>query len=152
MHGRNGGGCLPRLGGGLHAHEPRRRAVGGECDDANPGRVVRGRGCGLEAEAEQRTCREAARVWADRQVREADEHRAFHDWARSRTRLVPPALAAAAALEDLGLPAGAPPEAIKRRWRELARAHHPDHGGDAERFKAARRSYEAAMAAAGATP
>jgi hypothetical protein len=34
----------------------------------------------------------------------------------------------------LGLPPWAGLPDIKRRFRELARKHHPDHGGDSERF------------------
>ena len=38
------------------------------------------------------------------------------------------------ALELLGLEAGANLQAIKRAYRRLAKAHHPDLGGDVERF------------------
>lgn len=38
------------------------------------------------------------------------------------------------ALELLGLELGASQEAIKRAYRKLAKAHHPDLGGDVERF------------------
>ncbi|MFM7085573.1 MAG: DnaJ domain-containing protein [Cyanobium sp.] len=38
------------------------------------------------------------------------------------------------ALWLLGLEAGAGPEAIKRAYRQLAKRHHPDLGGDAEAF------------------
>jgi DnaJ-domain-containing protein 1 len=38
------------------------------------------------------------------------------------------------ALELLGLEAGASLQAIKRAYRRLAKAHHPDLGGDVERF------------------
>ncbi|PTT49151.1 DNA-J related domain-containing protein [Aeromonas sp. HMWF016] len=38
------------------------------------------------------------------------------------------------ALALFGLAMDATPEAIRRRWRELALAHHPDRGGDAETF------------------
>lgn len=38
------------------------------------------------------------------------------------------------ALQLLGLAAGATPQAIKRAYRRLAKAHHPDLGGDVEAF------------------
>jgi hypothetical protein len=37
-------------------------------------------------------------------------------------------------LEALGLPPFAGLHDVKRRFRELARQYHPDHGGDAEKF------------------
>lgn len=39
------------------------------------------------------------------------------------------------ALAQLGLDPGASPAAIKRAYRRLAKAHHPDLGGDAEAFR-----------------
>lgn len=51
--------------------------------------------------------------------------------------------------EVLGLPVGASVEAIKARWRTLAREHHPDHGGTAENFHRYRAAYNAALADAG---
>ena len=38
------------------------------------------------------------------------------------------------ALSALGLSDTASPDDVKRRWRELAREHHPDRGGTAEAF------------------
>jgi hypothetical protein len=38
------------------------------------------------------------------------------------------------ALALLGLPPQAGPDEVKQRFRELARRHHPDAGGDSERF------------------
>ena len=38
------------------------------------------------------------------------------------------------ALRLLGLEPGASPQAIKRAYRRLAKAHHPDLGGDVEAF------------------
>lgn len=40
----------------------------------------------------------------------------------------------AEALTLFALPTGAGPDAIRRRWRELALQHHPDRGGDADTF------------------
>ena len=37
-------------------------------------------------------------------------------------------------LEQLGLPYDADDSTIKRRFRELAKEYHPDHGGDQEKF------------------
>lgn len=39
------------------------------------------------------------------------------------------------ALEVLGLSAGSSPAEIRRRYRSLVRAHHPDRGGDGESFR-----------------
>jgi hypothetical protein len=48
-------------------------------------------------------------------------------------------------LATLGLKAGASPEQIKSAYRRLARQHHPDCGGDPERFKELQRAYERAL-------
>ena len=37
-------------------------------------------------------------------------------------------------LSLLGLTAGAGPDEVKRRFRELAKKYHPDHGGDRDQF------------------
>jgi molecular chaperone DnaJ len=44
--------------------------------------------------------------------------------------------------ETLGLRPDAAPEDIKRAYRARAREHHPDAGGDAERFKEVTHAYE----------
>ena len=46
----------------------------------------------------------------------------------------------------LGLPATAAPQEVKARWRELARQHHPDHGGAAEEFQRLHDAYVRAYA------
>jgi len=38
------------------------------------------------------------------------------------------------ALAELGLGVTATPDEVRRRFRQLARTHHPDRGGDGERF------------------
>jgi hypothetical protein len=38
-------------------------------------------------------------------------------------------------LAELGIDLDAPPEKIKRQWRDLVKKHHPDHGGDPEKFR-----------------
>lgn len=48
----------------------------------------------------------------------------------------------------LGLDESASPAMVEARWRELRSEHHPDHGGDAERFHECRKAYEAAHALA----
>ncbi|UCM44725.1 DNA-J related domain-containing protein [Aeromonas dhakensis] len=48
----------------------------------------------------------------------------------------------AEALILFALPAGAGPDAIRRRWRELALQHHPDRGGDADTFIRLRWAWE----------
>ena len=42
----------------------------------------------------------------------------------------------------LGLPPHAGLADIKQRFRELAKRHHPDHGGDSEKFIALLQAYE----------
>jgi hypothetical protein len=42
----------------------------------------------------------------------------------------------------LGLPAYAGLADIKKRFRELAKRHHPDHGGDSEKFIELMQAYE----------
>ncbi|WP_292654400.1 J domain-containing protein [Nitratifractor sp.] len=50
------------------------------------------------------------------------------------------------ALETLGLPPMVTREEIKKRYRQLARRHHPDReAGDAERMEAINRAYETLM-------
>lgn len=44
--------------------------------------------------------------------------------------------------EDLGLSKDAGPDEIKKAYRSLARTHHPDKGGDAEKFKKVQEAYE----------
>jgi len=54
------------------------------------------------------------------------------------------------ALAELGLPADAGPELIRRRYRQLAARHHPDRGGDPRRFIAIRRAWECLRGGGGA--
>lgn len=42
----------------------------------------------------------------------------------------------------LGLPANATPQQIKRRYRTLAKRHHPDRGGDREQMQRIIAAYE----------
>jgi hypothetical protein len=49
-------------------------------------------------------------------------------------------------LTVLGLKRGASREEIKAAYRRLARQHHPDCGGDPEKFKEVQAAYERAMA------
>lgn len=41
----------------------------------------------------------------------------------------------------LGCSPGDPPDKIRREWRRLAHLHHPDHGGNRDRFEAIRDAY-----------
>jgi len=45
----------------------------------------------------------------------------------------------------LSLPSDAPPEEVKARWRVLAKAGHPDHGGDPVEFKKVLMAYREAL-------
>ena len=47
-------------------------------------------------------------------------------------------------LEMLDLPDDASAVEIKTRWRQLAKLHHPDHGGDGEVFNKLREAYNKA--------
>ncbi|GCE16402.1 J domain-containing protein [Dictyobacter kobayashii] len=49
------------------------------------------------------------------------------------------------ALAVLGLPANATPEQIKRRYRKLAKRHHPDCGGDPKEMQRIIAAYECLM-------
>lgn len=48
--------------------------------------------------------------------------------------------------QALGLPETATPEEVRAAWHKLASIHHPDHNGDAEKFKVLRHAYTAALA------
>jgi DnaJ-class molecular chaperone len=50
--------------------------------------------------------------------------------------------------ESLGLPDSATADEVKRAWRQLAMAHHPDRGGDPSEFDRLRKLYDEALAVA----
>ncbi len=52
------------------------------------------------------------------------------------------------ARERFGVAPTATPDEVSRRWRRLARQHHPDRGGDAGEFVKWRALYEHALAEA----
>lgn len=49
------------------------------------------------------------------------------------------------ALSVLGLPPNATPQQIKRRYRALAKRHHPDRGGDQQQMQRIIAAYEYLM-------
>ncbi|CAN5814154.1 hypothetical protein BH11MYX2_BH11MYX2_41140 [soil metagenome] len=53
---------------------------------------------------------------------------------------------ATSAWELLGLPAGSTLAAVKAAFRQRALATHPDHGGDADEFRALHQAYERLLA------
>ncbi len=53
---------------------------------------------------------------------------------------------AASSWELLGLPAGSTLAAVKSAFRQRALATHPDHGGDADEFRALHQAYERLVA------
>ncbi|WP_224389035.1 J domain-containing protein [Pseudonocardia sp. ICBG1293] len=55
---------------------------------------------------------------------------------------VHPEQARAAAAALLGVPADVSPELLRTAWRTAARHHHPDRGGDPDRFIALSSAYE----------
>lgn len=63
--------------------------------------------------------------------------------------LLPETAGASGHWSILGIDPGAPPEAIKRRYRELATEHHPDRGGDPAAFTLVTKAYAAALAEVG---
>lgn len=48
-------------------------------------------------------------------------------------------------LAILGLPASAPKDEIKKKYRELVKTHHPDVGGDPAKFMEIQHAYEELM-------
>jgi hypothetical protein len=57
----------------------------------------------------------------------------------SVTRLTPEELSAC---RTMSLDGEVTSDALKKRYRELSKVHHPDVGGDAEQFKKVNASYE----------
>lgn len=43
----------------------------------------------------------------------------------------------------LGVPVGADEDTVKKAYKRLAKLHHPDLGGDGEKFKEVNEAYEA---------
>ena len=63
----------------------------------------------------------------------------------SRANLVRPVLERQQALAILGLPPNATRQQIKRRYRVLAKQHHPDRGGDQRQMQRIIAAYELLM-------
>lgn len=49
------------------------------------------------------------------------------------------------AFEILGLTSAATPQEVKARWQKLASEHHPDRGGDPDKFHECRQAYKKAL-------
>ncbi|QBD82728.1 J domain-containing protein [Ktedonosporobacter rubrisoli] len=64
---------------------------------------------------------------------------------RSTANPARPLLQRQQALSVLGLPLNATSEQIKRRYRTLAKRHHPDRGGDPEQMRRIVAAYELLM-------
>lgn len=52
----------------------------------------------------------------------------------------------------LGIPDTSSPAEVKAAWRELSKKHHPDHGGDAEKFQELKDAYTRALKKAADAP
>ena len=83
---------------------------------------------------------------------EAGRQRAFEDYCASvyfqyftENGLTTMGLLDPQLLALLGLPAYASPADIKKRYRELAKRYHPDHGGSKDKFIELLNAYEALM-------
>jgi DnaJ-domain-containing protein 1 len=63
----------------------------------------------------------------------------------SRSNPIRPVLERQQALAVLGLPPNATPQQIKRRYRALAKQHHPDRGGDRQQMQRIIAAYELLM-------
>jgi nucleotidyltransferase/DNA polymerase involved in DNA repair len=61
---------------------------------------------------------------------------------RSSRKVNPLPAEVARALRVLDLPPDASPDMIHQRYRQLAKTHHPDAGGDAETFKRINAAYK----------
>jgi DnaJ-class molecular chaperone len=49
------------------------------------------------------------------------------------------------ALAKLGLEPGAPTVVVREKWLNLRKEHHPDYGGDAEKFHELHEAYKVAF-------
>lgn len=57
---------------------------------------------------------------------------------------LPPAPAGPRHWSDvLGVPRSASPDVVRAEFRHLVKQHHPDHGGDADRFREVSTAFEA---------
>ena len=63
----------------------------------------------------------------------------------SRINPVRPVLERQQALAVMGLPPTATPQQIKRRYRLLAKKHHPDRGGDPREMQRLAAAYQLLM-------
>lgn len=69
----------------------------------------------------------------------------MHTFWQSTANPARPLLQRQQALSVLGLPPNATPQQIKRRYRALAKRHHPDRGGDQRQMQRIIAAYELLM-------
>ena len=77
--------------------------------------------------------RREAQLGQRRRGTRTENHSRAHHHSQAKAKATDPA-PRAGALRELGLEPGASVPMIKRAYRRLAKAHHPDLGGDAEAF------------------
>jgi hypothetical protein len=91
-----------------------------------------------EEEDYKRILEEDARRRAEESRRYREQQRAQE---QSRTAAPPPVIPHMNAYVTLGIPPGANNKTIKTAYKKLALVHHPDKGGDPEKFKIIQNAY-----------
>jgi DnaJ-domain-containing protein 1 len=81
-----------------------------------------------------------------RRREQARQQRAWEDfWREAQGSAVAGGCTTVAWREVLGVPATATMDQVKARYRQLAKQHHPDFGGEKENFMRVQEAYEQAM-------